>query len=414
MKNGFFVAAIVSSLLVAAGCADTNSSFWNFGKKKKDASSQPAAPVDRHPEQVPAEPVYTQAGDGADSSADESTASAVRDYIDDLEQANSTDGGNEAAIAEREASQPDSGYGPQPVHTNEAVEMPRDGANPPQPVASGPKKPHVLAVSLGGDTSLATESQQAPTVGMNRGMDVSSGGSGTNLDQIIEQAKADVEQDPTDARKQWRLSLLQLAADKPADAARLSDGLSPDARRLTTHIVRTVTNASKLLDDPLAGADRTLAALDAFRASLREEAELLVPVVALCSRVTTFGVYDPLPEGSLKPYQANRAIVYCEVDNFTTEEAGNEGYRSLLATRIELFTDDGKSVWSHEEERIEDTSQQRREDFFLAQLVTLPADLGPGDYVLKVAVTDVLSSKTNEGVHRFHIGGIDATTSASR
>ena len=51
-----------------------------------------------------------------------------------------------------------------------------------------------------------------------------------------------------------------------------------------------------------------------------------------------------------------------------------------------------------------DLSRQRRHDFFLAQMITLPDTLGPGEYVLKVSIQDELSGKSNQAIHRFSIG----------
>ena len=61
----------------------------------------------------------------------------------------------------------------------------------------------------------------------------------------------------------------------------------------------------------------------------------------------------------------------------------------------------GQSVWRHEEPEIVDVCRQQREDFFLAQMVTLPGTLGPGEYVLKVTVQDALSGKSNQAMLRF-------------
>jgi len=69
-----------------------------------------------------------------------------------------------------------------------------------------------------------------------------------------------------------------------------------------------------------------------------------------------------------------------------------------------VLTPDGRSVWQHQEPDIVDTSRQRRNDFFLAQMVALPATLEPGEYVLKVSVQDELSGKSNQAIHRFSVG----------
>ena len=126
--------------------------------------------------------------------------------------------------------------------------------------------------------------------------------------------------------------------------------------------------------------------------------------VAVYPQRMTFGVYDEMDPSLLVPYRANRAIVYCEIRNFFSDRMPDDTFRVTLSSRLEILTADGQSVWTHEEPSIEDVSRQRREDFFLAQLVTFPPELGPGDYVLKVMIEDTSAAKAAEAVHRFRIG----------
>ena len=69
-----------------------------------------------------------------------------------------------------------------------------------------------------------------------------------------------------------------------------------------------------------------------------------------------------------------------------------------------MLTASGQSLWRHDEPEIIDLSRQQREDFFLAQMITLPATLGPGEYVLKVTIQDALSGKSNQAILPFTLG----------
>ena len=75
------------------------------------------------------------------------------------------------------------------------------------------------------------------------------------------------------------------------------------------------------------------------------------------------------------------------------------------------MTSDGDSLWRHEQPDIVDNARQRREDFFLAQLVTFPSTLGPGEYVLKVSIEDKAAAKACEAVFPFTIGSPIMTAS---
>jgi hypothetical protein len=176
---------------------------------------------------------------------------------------------------------------------------------------------------------------------------------------------------------------------------------------LLSATVSSMEACGRVLTARAAGAGDALSSVDSLRTVLRDNAGLAIPVVALCSKVTTFGIYDELPPGALLPRRPNRAIVYCEIKNFKPDQDESGHYHTRLSNRLELFTSDGRSLWVQEESKIEDVSKQQREDFFLAQLVTFPASVEPGEHILKVSVTDELGGSTNEAIHRFHIGSAE-------
>lgn len=248
--------------------------------------------------------------------------------------------------------------------------------------------------------------QQPPAsaVRVQQGMDLDELANSRDLQDLIDAARNELTADPRNPRKQLRLSLLQLANDQPEAAAQLSPEINGRERELIARFVASIGRVDSQFSDPMLSTDAVLASIEELRDSLRDTAELTIPTVALCSRVKTFGIYDELPKGALRANRADRAIVYCEVDHFMSrfDEETNQ-YRTELSSHLELFTAEGKSIWTQTEEKINDFSRQRREDFFLAQLITLPSDVGSGEYVLKVSITDLQASKTTEAVHRFEV-----------
>jgi hypothetical protein len=77
-------------------------------------------------------------------------------------------------------------------------------------------------------------------------------------------------------------------------------------------------------------------------------------------------------------------------------------YRTLLSVRQSLLTKSGEELWSTHDANIEDIARQRRRDFFLTLGPwSIPKTLGPGSYILKVEVEDVLAGKINSGVAKF-------------
>lgn len=285
------------------------------------------------------------------------------------------------------------------------------------PKQSAPTAPVVLSVRVGDRTAPTgtTSPQYAPsgpsTMTANQALRTESPRQDDALDRTVHRIESAAEAQPSNVRSQWQLSLLKLASGESPPAGGPDDGAAANSALLGS-AVRATAATGTLLTDPMATHDEALDAVDELRDALRTEAELRIPVVALCSRVDAFGVYDELPDGAMSPNRVNRAIVYGEVQNFASESK-DRGYRTLLSSRLELFTADGRSVWRDQQDQIEDFCRRRREDFFIAQMVTLPV-LSPGEYVLKMTITDLLASKTNQATKSITVGGTPAMTASRR
>ena len=55
-------------------------------------------------------------------------------------------------------------------------------------------------------------------------------------------------------------------------------------------------------------------------------------------------------------------------------------------------------VWRQPRAEITDESRNRRRDFFIVQLIRLPANLGVGEFNLKVTVTDLADGSQDEAM----------------
>ncbi len=276
-----------------------------------------------------------------------------------------------------------------------------------------PSPPRVVRVSVRSDrdwsepVSRASLSEKRPTDPVRAAnVPVSvgpAGGRRDGIDGILAQLSERVAQSPNDILAQWRLALLRLAVGEDAPGSDLPVGVSGDSAALLGSAARVMSSMQSALDDSVTGTDDALIAVDALRWELRVRAELSIPTVALCSRVQAFGLYDELPAGAFTPGVQNQAIVYFVVRNFTSEWSGAK-MRTLLSERLEVLTSSGDLMWEHEESMIEDFCAERREDFFIAQRILLPARLPRGEYVLKVTVEDQLAAKRTQAIHPFTIG----------
>jgi hypothetical protein len=400
-------------LLAALGCTGPTSS-WN--QPQATAPVQPATETDTAvaEQRVPS---VTEPENYVTAIAEEQqVAEAHRDVLDYLQGLSKSRPANEDTDSAPERG-PYEPVVPRDVATSGAAATGPAGVNvgldlnaaPPEPdapAAPTPEKPQIQFVAV--RTSLPTDEPPAapelPTVGINVALDQAAAERNRTLDEAVEALKQYVDEHPADLDAIWRLVFLLLATDQEFELDTYLGELNQETRRTiagTTDLIRGVRAA---LSDPGPAVDHALTAIDTLRSRFTRDAELLIPRVALCTRVSTFGVYDEMDVAALPAFHANRAIVYCEIKNFYSERLPNESYRVSLSSRLELLTPDGKSLWTHDEPDIEDVSRQRREDFFLAQLVTLPATLSPGEYVLKVTIEDRTAAKANEAVHKFELG----------
>jgi hypothetical protein len=110
--------------------------------------------------------------------------------------------------------------------------------------------------------------------------------------------------------------------------------------------------------------------------------------LVLCRSVKGYGVYDALPQAMFVAGQVNRMILYLELDDFATEAEG-QWHRIDLSQEVELFdAPSGTRIWGVKPQGLTDRSRNVRQDFFTTQRIDLPANLGVGEYILKVRVTD--------------------------
>ena len=419
MKMLRVLSIVVLTCWLAAGCTDLPPTWGQPQTAKKDKAPQPA----------PSEPVTASEPDaealtgntGKTKPADDETIEAVRKYLADLDAATAakSDFADNMSRASRSDGMRDMNpaSAPEPVPTAARTEpranQPLDVNDLPAEQPKLPARPVVLNLTVSEPQNAAVTSNDPADVGANQSVAIAPAESVASLEKLIELSTAELEDDPANAAKQWELSLLHLAADEPDAAAEVSPAIAEESRELITRSVAAVEKTAELLENPITSADEALVAVNRLREQVRQRAELSIPTVTFCSRVTSFGVYDELPDTALMAYQPNRVIVYTELENFHSELDESGLYRTNLETRLELFSDAGESLWVRDGKQIEDVARRQREDFFLPELITLPSDIGPGDYVLKVTVTDLVAGRSNEANHRFTIAGMNAVTSAA-
>ena len=130
---------------------------------------------------------------------------------------------------------------------------------------------------------------------------------------------------------------------------------------------------------------------------LRSQADLNIPTLSLCTKVTTFGVYEPMDPVRFIAGKEHEAIIYCEVENFaSTPMSDKKMWETKLSQEAVLYTESGMQVWMDKAGAVVDHARNRRRDFFIVKKIKLPAALTIGRYLLKVTVEDQQAKRVAE------------------
>ncbi|MEE8155905.1 MAG: hypothetical protein V3T53_13210 [Phycisphaerales bacterium] len=145
-----------------------------------------------------------------------------------------------------------------------------------------------------------------------------------------------------------------------------------------------------------------VAALAELERELAKEPQLRLSHAALSSRVSGFGDYDEFKKNEAGRYvflahSRQQAVVYVEIEEFKSELNANSEWVTELSQQLVIFSDrDGIPVWRQPWRPVVDVTKNRRHDFFVVQVVTLPDKLSVGRYQFKISVRDERSGAEAE------------------
>lgn len=231
-----------------------------------------------------------------------------------------------------------------------------------------------------------------------------------SLDRFVSQLESKVSKGH-DFESEWQLRLMHLLTGRDDRALSISNSISEGTQSLFRSLINVSIAVRDILRNPSINSENVLSKVDELRHIIAEHSDPLISTVALCRKVTTYGVYEEMNQEDLIAGRNTQTIVYSEIENFSSESTSDGLYETRLGTRLELLSADGQSVWHKEEPEIVDRCRRKREDFFIAQRVTFPPTLQAGRYVLKVMIEDKLSGKVSEAIHPIEI---NAPTSIAR
>lgn len=113
------------------------------------------------------------------------------------------------------------------------------------------------------------------------------------------------------------------------------------------------------------------------------EAGLLIPKAALCRSIQGRGNFVAMPASKLNP--GSTILVYWELDGLSRK---GPGQTASIAATVELVRNDRELIMASVRENLEKTGKPPAEGDFAAMQWSIPTDLLPGEYRLRITATD--------------------------
>lgn len=205
-----------------------------------------------------------------------------------------------------------------------------------------------------------------------------------------------IRENPRDLAAHLDYQMLLFLQDEQVPNLAAIAPLPQEDRELVTAVLDGVSNLRSTLrrDANLMLAEKIKPIVE-LAERLKTSAELTVPVMTLARKVEGFGRYESM-DARIIAGKETPAIVYCEIENFSSQLNSNQEWESNLSMEVVLFSEMGQQVFQDLPATISDTSRSRRRDFFIRKLIKLPANLVIGRYVLKVTLVDTQSNRVAE------------------
>jgi hypothetical protein len=222
------------------------------------------------------------------------------------------------------------------------------------------------------------------------------------LDELVRVAEAELKNpdlsDDDRARREIVLRMLRLASERPKDWSAASaqfSNLEQSEAEFWRHLmfaVNVMLDARQTPDIKHRGTYAMAEVHDALN-WLANLSALQVKNLAFCTNVQSYGVYTKFEEYRFRPGQ--EVILYAEVDNFAAEPKHDQ-FETALDGMCELYDAGKNRVGVHKFGVDRELCNNRRRDYYLPYRYFLPDDLYPGQYSLKLTITDVKSNKLDQ------------------
>jgi hypothetical protein len=202
---------------------------------------------------------------------------------------------------------------------------------------------------------------------------------------------------PRDLSANLDYQLLMFLREEPVPQLSAITSLPTEDRELISAVMDGMSNfRSTLRSDNNMLLSRKIRPLKDLSDRLQQQAELSIPTLVLCTKVEGFGRYEPIDPPRFPAQREAQAIIYCELENFSSQPNSAKLWQTDVLQEAVLYTEDGMQVWADKTPPIQDLSRNCRHDFFLRTLVKFPATLTMGRYMLKVTIIDRQANRVAE------------------
>lgn len=226
-----------------------------------------------------------------------------------------------------------------------------------------------------------------------------------SLETAIDVMKSNTPEQPVsteEAYRHARLRLLQLAAGKEEEAFDSIPGLSSTEQSYWSkqiYSMATLMDIDQQVDRKRRATSAAIHQSEALT-QLRKMGTLQIRNLGFCSEIYGFGAYEPIPQPKFMP--GAEASLYTEIENYRSDST-ERGFHTLVATSYRVEDKSGSLVDEGEFPVVEDYCLSQRRDFHITYGVTLPTAIYPGEYHLKLTITDQLGDKIGEDSVPFEI-----------
>ncbi len=198
------------------------------------------------------------------------------------------------------------------------------------------------------------------------------------------------------------LRLIHLANNDLENALTPIEGLQPSEQEYYRYQIQALYDSSNPEGVPVASRKWSLVMENQRKANmhLASVSNLEVRNAAFCTDVQGYGLTTPFQSKLFKPDQD--VLLYCELENVTTEELRN-GFETQLQGSYEIVDSRGNRIADQLLPMEKEICANSRRDYFVVYRIFMPVKIAPGNYEMRITIEDMKGKKFGQSSLEFQI-----------